>query len=359
MNTLLISPELFLHDGGIARIMRLYLKALCENAGVHNCVDSVVLNDLSGPEPRLTRYANDRLGEHVGCDRRKVAFVRQALRLARRADLLVCAHLHHLPIAWLAQKFNARLKYYLVAHGIEVWRPYSSMEKRALLGAHRILCVSEYTRRQLLRFCPALPADRLVVVPNTLDPQFTPRPEERLSTQPFALPRILTVGRLSAADSYKGYDTLIEAMPAIRREYPAVRLRIVGQGDDQPRLAALAARLGMTGSVDFLGSVNDEALRLEYAACDLFALPSRREGFGLVYLEAMIHGKPCIGARAGGAPEVINDTVGRLVEYGNIPDLAAAAIELARAPFDSEVVRRHADAFAFPAFSRRLAAALA
>jgi phosphatidylinositol alpha-1,6-mannosyltransferase len=359
MNVLLISPELFLHDGGIARIMRLYLKALCENAGSHDRVDSVVLNDQNGTEPRLTRYANDRLGEQVGCERRKLAFIRQTLRLARRADLLVCAHLHHLPIAWLAQRFNSRLKYCVVAHGIEVWRPYSSIERRALLGAHRIFCVSEYTRRQLLRFCPALAPNRLVVLPNTLDPQFTPRPDERLSAQPFALPRILTVGRLSATDSYKGYDTLIEAMPAIRRDYPAARLRIVGQGDDQPRLAALAARLGMTGSVDFLGSLNDEALRLEYATCDLFALPSRREGFGLVYLEAMIHGKPCVGARAGGAPEVINDTVGRLVEYGNIPDLAAAVAELVRSPRDSEVVRRHAAAFAFPAFARRLAAALA
>lgn len=359
MNTLLLTPELFLHEGGIARIMRLYLKALCAIAGPGGRVDSVVLNDRPGPEPRLRDYSDARLGEHVGCDRRKLVFIRQTVRLARRADRLVCAHLHLLPIAWLARRFNARLQYDLVAHGIEVWRPYSSLEKRALLGARRILCVSEYTRRQMLRFCPALQPDRLVVVPNTLDPHFVPRPEEQSSTQPFALPRILTVGRLSAADNYKGFDTLIEAMPAIRREFPAARLRLVGQGDDQPRLADLAARLGMTGSVDFLGLLNDEALRLEYAACDLFALPSRREGFGLVYLEAMAHGKPCIGARAGGAPEVINDTVGRLVEYGNIPDLAATVAELVRAPRDSEVVRRHAESFAFPAFSQRLAAALA
>lgn len=359
MRTLLMSPELFLHDGGIARIMRLYLKAICEIAGPDGHVDSVVLNDKPGYEARVAHYADNRLGEHVGCDRRKLAFIRQALRLAGRADLLICAHLHHLPVAWLARKLNPRLKYAVVAHGIEVWRPYSAVEQRAMLSAHRILCVSEYTRRQMLRFCPALNPARLVVVPNTLDPHFVPRPEEQSSTHPFALPRILTVGRLSATDSYKGYDTLIEAMPAIRSEHPAARLRIAGQGNDQPRLAALAARLGMSGSVDFLGSLNDEALRAEYAACDLFALPSRREGFGLVYLEAMIHGKPCIGARAGGVPEVLNESVGRLVEYGNIPDLAAAVLELVRSPRDSEVVRRHAESFAFPAFQQRLAAALA
>lgn len=358
MNFLLLSPELFRHEGGIARIMRLYLKALCEIAGPADRVDSVVLNDAPGPEPRLARYANDRLGEHVGCDHGKVRFIRHTLRLSGRADLLICAHLHQLPIAWLAACRHSRLKYLLVAHGIEVWRPYSWLERRALRGAHRILCVSEYTRRQMLRFCPDLSPARLVVLPNTLDPQFTPESGPPAVPALFALPRILSVGRLASADAYKGFDLLIEALPLVRREYPTARLRIVGQGDDQPRLLALATRLGVAGSVDFLGPIDDEALRAEYAACDLFALPSRREGFGLVYLEAMTHGKACIGARTGGAPEVINDSVGALVEYGNIADLAAAVAGLVRHPRDSEIVRRHADTFAFPAFQRRLAAAL-
>jgi glycosyltransferase involved in cell wall biosynthesis len=359
VNILLIAPELFRHEGGIARIMRLYLKALGEIAGPGGRVDSVVLNDASGPEPRYARYGNDRLGEQVGCDYHKLRFVHRTLAFARRADLLVCSHLHHLPVAWLAGKFNARLKYVLVAHGIEVWRPYSLLERHALHGAHRILCVSEYTRRQMLRFCPDLDPARLVVVPNTLDPHFEPTPSQPAPPTGFALPRILTVGRLAHADAYKGFDLLIEALPLIRRDFPTARLRVVGRGDDQPRLAALATRLGVAGSVDFLGPIDDEALRAEYAACDLFALPSRREGFGLVYLEAMTHGKPCLAARAGGAPEVINDTVGALVEYGNLPDLAAAVSDLVRHPRDSEVVRRHAGTFAFPVFQRRLAAALA
>ncbi len=359
MNALLLSPELFRHEGGIARIMRLYLKALCEIAGPDGRVDSVVLNDAPPIDPRLAGYTGGRAGEHVGCDYRKLRFIRQTLRLARRSDHLVCAHLHQLPIAWLAGKFNSRLRYELVAHGIEVWRPYRGLERRALLGAHRILCVSDYTRRQMLRFCPGLQAERLIVLPNALDPQFAPAQSTPPPPASFALPRILAVGRLASADAYKGFDLLIEALPLVRRDYPTARLRIVGKGDDLPRLTALAARVGVAGWVDFLGPIDDDALRAEYAACDLFALPSRREGFGLVYLEAMAHGKPCLGARAGGAPEVINDSVGALVEYGNLADLAAAVSDLVRHPRDSEVVRRHAAAFAFPVFQRRLAAALA
>ncbi len=359
MKALLLSPELFLHEGGIARIMRLYLKALCDLAGPAGRVDSLVLNDLPGRDARLPRYTSAQFGEQVGCSRGKLRFIRETIRLGRRADVLVCGHLHQLVIAQLARVFNPRLRYCLVAHGIEVWRPYSLLERRALLGAHRILCISEYTRRSMLRFFPELPAERLVVVPNTLDPYFAPALNDQVSKAPFATPRILTVSRLSATDTYKGVDTLIEALPQVRRDFPMARLRIVGQGDDLPRLQALVQRLGVGFAVDFTGPLSDEALRAEYAACDLFALPSRKEGFGLVFLEAMTYGKPCLGARAGGTPEVITDATGQLVEYGNIPDLAAAVADLVRHPRDSEVVRRHADSFAFPAFTRRLAAALA
>ena len=359
MKALLLSPELFLHEGGIARIMRLYLKALCELAGPGGRVDSLVLNDHPGRDARLERYSTAQLGEQVGCSRSKLRFIRETVRLGRHADVLVCGHLHQLAIARLAKAFNPRLRYYLVAHGIEVWRPYSLLERKALLGAHRILCISEYTRRSMLRFFPELPADRLVVVPNTMDPYFAPALNDRESKAPFASPRILTVSRLSSSDTYKGVDTLIETMPLVRQQFPLARLRIVGKGDDQPRLEALVQRLGVGFAVDFLGPLSDEALRAEYAICDLFALPSRKEGFGLVFLEAMAYGKPCLGARAGGTPEVITDATGQLAEYANIPDIAAAIADLVRHPRDSEVVRRHADSFAFPAFVRRLMGALA
>lgn len=358
MKILLLSPELFLADGGIARIMRIYLKALCELCGPADEVDSLVLNDQPGGDPRLDRYTNARLCRYVACAGSKFRFVREAIKLARHADILICGHLHHLAIARLAQRFNPRLRYYLVAHGIEVWRPYNWLERGALLGAHRIFCVSEYTRCQLLRFHSALSPERVIVVPNTLDPYFTGSKNPVFAGSNFAAPRILTVSRLTAADNYKGVDTLIEALPLIHREYPLARLRVVGKGDDLERLRTLAATLNVASAVNFAGAVDDDTLRAEYETCDLFALPSRREGFGLVYLEAMNHGKPCIGARAGGAPEVINETVGQLVEYGNIPALAAAVADLVSHPRDSGIVQGHAATFAFPVFQQRLMAAL-
>jgi phosphatidylinositol alpha-1,6-mannosyltransferase len=358
MKTILLSPELFLREGGIARIMRLYLKALCEFAGPGDVVDSVVLNDEPGRDPRLSRYATAALRENTGCARSKVRFTRTTLEVAANADRIICGHLHQLPIAWLAAKLHRGVDYYLVAHGIDVWRPYTLVETAALRGATRILCISDYTRRQMLRFCPALEPARLVVVPNTLDPFFSPagRPAP---TPRAAGPRILTVGRLTGVDTYKGFDTLIEAMPLVRRRHRGATLRIAGGGDDLPRLRRLAESLGLSEAVTFTGIIDDDALAAEYAACDLFALPSRKEGFGLVYLEAMTYGKPCLAARAGGAPEVIEPAVGALAEYGNIPEIAAALNDLVLHPRDPAAVRRHAARFEFPEFKRRLAEALA
>lgn len=358
MRALLLTPELFRAEGGIARIMRTYLKALAELAGSNGSVDCVVLNDAPGRDPRVADYGGDRVRHVIGCERRRLPFIWQTIRLGRASDHLVCGHIHLLPVARLARVFNHRLQYSLVAHGIEVWRPYTLAERLALAGAHRILCVSEYTRRQLRRFQPSLRPEALCVVANALDPAFTAAPVSGPATRATPGPVLLSVGRLSAADAYKGYDTIIEALPLIRREYPTARLRLVGTGDDAGRLRRLAASLNLAEAVEFAGGIPDDALRAAYAACDILVLPSSREGFGLVFLEAMYFGKACIGARAGGAPEVITEEVGCLVTPANIPELAAAVVELIRHPRDSEVVRRHAASFAFPVFSRRLATAL-
>jgi glycosyltransferase involved in cell wall biosynthesis len=332
---------------------------LCETGTIADEVRYVALNDGTVRPPRLSDYANERLRAFAGCERSKTRFVTACLRHGRDADRVICGHLHQLPVAWLLRLLRPNSAYYLVAHGIDVWRPYSPVERLALAGAHRILCISEYTRRQMLRFHRSLRPERLVVLANTLDPRFTP-PDSAATILPVGgrHPRILVVSRLTTADTYKGADTVIEAMPAILREYPAAQLRIVGGGDDEPRLRSLVQSLQLAAAVHFTGIIDDDALRDEYAACDLFALPSRKEGFGLVYLEAMTYGKPCLAARAGGAPEVIDDRVGALVEYGNVEQIVAAVADLVRHPRAWDTLRQRATGFSFDAFKTKLLFAL-
>jgi glycosyltransferase involved in cell wall biosynthesis len=358
MNTLLLAPELFTTDSGIPRILRLYLKALCEQAERDGGrVRFVTLNDEAVDSADLRPYANRSLAEWKACNRDKMRFIREVLRLGIRTDFLVCGHVAQLPVAWLASWRRPGLRYALVAHGIEVWRPFTFWERRALKGAHRIFCVSDFTRRELLKHL-ALDERRLVVLPNALDPNLEPGGNS--ATISTSQPVILTVSRLSRSDRYKGIDHLIEAMPAILAAAPGTKLRIVGRGDDSHRLQDLARTHKLSAAVEFAGFVSDEQLRHEFARCTVFALPSQKEGFGLVFLEAMAYGKPCLAANEGGAPEVIDESSGRLVSYGDAHALATACIAMLKTPWDAAAIRERARAkFGFDVFAARLARELA
>lgn len=374
MKTFFLLPDLFRAEGGIARIMRCYLRAAGQLAGPEDEVSYLTLMDRGENHAQARALVGPALRTAENCANRYPQFVLQAIDRAMVADRVICAHLHHLVLVWVASLLRPGLRYYLVAHGIEVWRPYRFWERFALLRATRILCVSEYTRRQMLRFLPALDPARVVVVHNTFDPSLAGASATAKSARPKSGARILAVSRLLATDPYKGIDLMIEAMPRILRELPDAELRIVGGGDDQARLEALAKRLGLNQAVRFLGIVDDATLRGEYAACDMFALPSRKEGFGLVYLEAMAWGKPCLAARAGGAPEIVGDptagvgfgplgtsgltSVGALVEYGNVEDIAVNTCAILRHSYSPERIRQRAEDFSFPRFVARLEEAL-
>jgi asparagine synthase (glutamine-hydrolysing) len=354
--TLFITPELFSSVGGIQRISQLYLKALCDlDAESGRTVRLLSLNDPLLDSSDMRRYSQNGLDDWFVCNRRKGRFVREALRMSRGCSRLICGHVALLPAAWLARRFNPGLDYYLIAHGIEVWRRLSFAERIGLRGARRIFCVSDFTRREIVSRC-SLPPGRAVVLPNTTDPRFEIEAGLPLSKCP---PAILSVSRLSQSDRYKGLDHLIAAMPAIREAEPQACLRIVGRGDDSRRLQELALKSGMPdGAVKFLGFLDEEALAGEVRSCRLFALPSRDEGFGLVFLEAMAHGRPCLGANAGGTPEVIAQDTGVLVEYGDIPGIARACIGALRQNWDQEAILARARKFSYPNFKQRLASLL-
>lgn len=353
MKSLLLAPELFTTDSGIPRILRLYLKALCDLAGEKDHVRFVTLNDVSVDSADLRPYTiPEKLERWEACGRDKSRFSGAVLSLSAGVRLLVCGHVAQLPVAWLASCLRPRLRYVLVAHGIEVWRRFSFWERRALKGAWRIVCVSEFTRGELLKNIKLNPA-RVVVVPNALDPQLDADgiDSSAIST---TQPVILTVSRLSSLDRYKGIDHLIEAMPAILAAAPGTKLRIVGRGDDRPRLQQLVRDHRLEAAVEFAGYIDDRQLRHEFARCTLFALPSQKEGFGLVYLEAMAYGKPCVAAAAGGAPEVVTPESGLLVPYADVPALAAACAKALVTTWDPAAIRACARCFSYEEFRQHL-----
>jgi glycosyltransferase involved in cell wall biosynthesis len=354
VNSLLLAPDLFTGNGGIQRILRLYLKALCELSGDGDRVRFVSLNDAAVDSSQLARYSDKRLVEWSGCGGSKLAFCKSALRMGRRSDRIICGHIAQLPLAWFASILNPKLSYYLIAHGIEVWRPFTFLERRALQGAKSIWCVSEYTRQNVLNY-GRVAAERTAVLHNALDP-FLDSPSPL--PPPEGPPIILTISRLTISDGYKGIGHLIAAMQTVRDKIPGARLRIVGQGDGLVGLRELARKHMVSEAVDFLGYQSDSDLLREIAGCRLFALPSEKEGFGLVYLEAMAHGRPCLAARSGGAPEVITQDTGVLVEYGDVPGIAAAIVSAVSRKWRLEQLVERAQMFSYLRFKQRFASLL-
>lgn len=265
----------------------------------------------------------------TGCERGKARFAATAVRAARRrAKLVVAAHPHLAPVARAMRLTAPRLRSIVFTHGIEVWEPLSRIRRSALKKASLVLAPSKYTAEHVTSD-QEVPSDRVRVLPWALDPQFE---AQVVAAARIGLPGdfpkgrvILTVGRWAAAERYKGMDTLITALPRLLTRWPELELVMIGQGDDRDWLLNLAEENGVSMHVHFLTGVNAAQLAACYAACEMFALPSRGEGFGMVYLEAMASAKPVIGGQHGGAPEVIQDGVtGYLVPHGDAAHLATS-----------------------------------
>jgi phosphatidyl-myo-inositol dimannoside synthase len=177
-------------------------------------------------------------------------------------------------------------------------------------------------------------------------------------------PIVLVVGRMHASEAYKGHDHQIEAWSAVVARVPAAHLVVVGDGNDRPRLEHKARLVPGGDRIAFLGFVPPAFLDLCYRKASVFALPSRGEGFGLVYLEAMARGLPCIGSRQDAASDVIVDgTTGYLVDYADTAALAARLVQLLTDEGERRAMgeagrRRLATEFSEAAFGARLIAAL-
>ena len=262
--------------------------------------------------------------------------------LWQRPNLIISTHLNFSRAAYWLKRLTG-VPYWVVAHGVDAWNINNPDLQKALHFADKILAVSNYTRDRLIKEQDLEPA-KVSLLPNTFDAsrfQIASKPKYLLDRYQLTKENkiILTVARLDSAERYKGYDCILEALPQIRQTIPEVHYLLVGKGSDLVRIKKLINSLNIEECVTLAGFVPDEELNDYYNLCDVFAMPSKGEGFGIVYLEALACGKPTLGGNKDGAIDALcGGQLGALVDPDNLQEITETIISILQGKYPNTLI---------------------
>lgn len=364
---LVVAPDLGLESGGcyrpggLALFSRLVVRALASAVEIKQLTVFSLL-DTPGAAKAYQDYLDSaamRL-DIQGFSGSKLRLTLSYLTQRRRHDLAMFTHIGVGQIAALTP--FARTSLWIV--GIESWRRLAFHERQIVRLAAPLLSISQYSSDRLLHFNPSLPSAwpvHLCVEPPSTNAELPAVPQYEASARD---PAVLVVARMSASERYKGHDEIIDAWPRVIEMRPDAQLWIVGGGDDMGRLRQRAAALAepARSQIEFLGRLDQPSLANRYARARVFAMPSRSEGFGLVFAEAMMSGLPCVASYDAAAEVVINGDTGFIVPQ--IPTNIANAC--ARLLVDDDLAnrfslagrKRYEQEFSYSCFRRRFLGSL-
>ncbi|MFP5274451.1 glycosyltransferase [Coleofasciculus sp.] len=287
----------------------------------------------------------------------------------QRPSLVISTHINYAIACYILQRING-VPYWFIAHGTEVWSTQIKSHKLVLQGAEKVIAVSEYTRERLIKE-QNIDADKIHILFNTFDAkQFQIKSKPTYLLQRYNItpnqPIILTVARLGRMAKHKGYDQILHALVKIRQHIPNIHYILAGKGDDRPRIQTLITSLNLDDCVTLPGFLTDEELCDHYNLCDVFAMPSQGEGFGIVFLEALACGKPVLaGNQDGSVQPLVSGELGCLVDPNDVEDIATKLIEILQGHYGNKMVynpeglrKRTIELFELNQFKTTLAALL-
>ena len=354
MKILLLLTDAFGGEGGIAQFNRDFLTALSRYS---EDLEIVAIPRKVGPSfdasalPRGLRYLRE------GAEG-KIAFIRVLLGVLfkerKEFHAVICGHLNLLPLACLAKGMTGK-PLVQITHGWEAWRPFRGpLHEHFLRSMDVFVSVSEVTRRRFMAGYSGKTIPQYVI-PNTVDlDRFTPGPKNPELINRYGLEGkkvLLTVGRLESKERSKGFDETLDLLPELIREIPNLVYLIVGDGSDRARLEAKARELGMSDKTIFAGFAPEKDKPDYYRLADLFVMPGQKEGFGIVYLEAMACGIPAIGSKLDGSREALGEgELGAVIDPRSRVELKSAILAgLSK----SKGVPPGLNRFSFPRFEER------
>jgi len=362
-------PELYKRKGGVQTYSNFLLNALIDLSKSQGFeIVIFIKNDDLVSADRLPNIKYFCFGEYPDNILRTIifAFVLATKAIIDRPDVIIITLISFIPLAARLNKI-LNLPFLFVAHGFESWGIQDPKLITALHKAKRVLAVSKYTRDRLIKE-QNIGYDQISLLLNTFAIE-----RFEIKSKPNALldrfhicseqPTLLTVARLDDGGRDKGYYPILKALPLIRAQVSDIHYVIVGTGNDAPNILQMIESLGLQDCVTLAGFVPDEELCDYYNLCDLFTMPSKGEGFGIVYLEAMACGKPALGSICGGAVDALcHGELGVLVDPDDIDAIVESVVQVVQGRYPNpilyqrEVLRQKViEKFGFERFKQNLA----
>lgn len=271
----------------------------------------------------------------------RMAFIYAAVRQSHTCHTVILSHINLILVGWLIKKISPKTKVIMFAHGIEVWSIPELRKKRMLKCCDLILSVSSFTSEKI-QAMHRIPTERCRVLNNCLDPFL---PNKTVQSENLRLRNryhystddkiIFTLTRLSSKERYKGYDKVLESMNLLSSSEPDLKYLIAGSYDDLEKryLEQLIDKFGLRDKVTIAGFIPDDELVGHFSMADVYVMPSMKEGFGIVFIEAMYYHLPVIGGdRDGSVDALCNGRLGKLVDPLDTTAIAAGIKEIIDTP---------------------------
>jgi phosphatidylinositol alpha-1,6-mannosyltransferase len=336
----LLTLQTFSTTGGIQKMTRTLAHSLTEVAARNNWTFKLwsVYDKDTDVMPQYIPPANFK---GFGVKRR--SFTIKALALAVTSDVVILSHINMAVIGLAIKLLNPKCTIWLIAHGIEVWRPLSTVKNWFLKKCDKIICVSNFTRQEMIRW-HAINADKCAVLNNAVDSFMTPpttftKPAYLLNRYNLTTDDVVlfTLTRLAATEQYKGYEQVIKVISKLKVQIPTIKYVLSGQYDnvEEARIRQLIADHGVEDQVLLTGFLNEKELSDHFIMADLFVLPSKKEGFGIVFIEALACGLPVICGNVDGSMDAIrNGALGKAINPDDLTELESTLADYLKSPLD-------------------------
>ena len=321
----------------------LYLNALSSVGGIQKFNTNIItaLDAIGTEQNHNIRLLS--LHDTEICERRNIKFTSAkhskflfliySISALFKSDKLFLGHCNLAFPITLLNKYIFKKQIYLFVHGIEVWQPLPTHKRKAINYCDKLLSVSEFTAQKASKAL-SISRNKFTIFYNTLplDNPFTiatQKPEILMKRYglKFNDLLLLTITRLSYTEKNKGYDKVIQALPQLLVKYPNLKYILAGKVDtsEKERILKLIKDLGVEDAVKLVGFVAENELVSHYQLCDLFIMPSTKEGFGIVFIEATACGKPVIGGNKDGSVEaLLQGQTGCLIDPENSLEISDA-----------------------------------